>query len=243
MVKKNNIVMLTAYDFGMAKILDESGVDIILVGDSLGNVVLGYENTLPVTVEDMIHHTKAVRRGIKKALLISDMPKKAFSNPISNAKKIMKEGGAQGLKIEGVRYLNIIKKLVKMKIPVMGHIGFTPQYIKEIGGYKIQGKSQNEKLKMIKEAKMLEDAGVFAIVIELTTEETAKEITAAVKIPTIGIGAGRFCNGQVVVTNDMLGLYEGHVPKFVKKYADLAPVIRAAVANFIKDVRIAPVAQ
>ena len=229
--KKSNIVMLTAYDYSFAKILDSCEVDIILVGDSLGNVILGYKDTLPVTMEDMVHHTKAVARGVKKALLISDMPNKSALVPetaLKNAKRLV-DAGARGVKIEGIDNFESILKIIRAGIPVMGHLGFTPQKVKELGGYKIQRSPQ-----IIDEAKKLEKAGVFSIVLEMVPPELAAKITSSIKIPTIGIGAGSSCNGQVLVTYDMLGLYP-NAPKFAKKYVDLEKEIRKAVGKFARD--------
>lgn len=230
---KQKIAMLTAYDYSFAKILDKAGIDIVFVGDSLGNVILGYENTLPVTMEDMIHHTKAVAKAVGKALLLTDMPYKSAITPekaLKNAELLI-EAGAEGVKIEGIDDLNSIKEIIKAGIPVMGHLGFTPQKVKELGGYKIQRSP-----KIIDEAKKLEEAGVFSIVLEMIPDELAKKVTESVSIPTIGIGAGPYCNGQVLVTHDMLGLYE-KPPSFVKKYADLNKEITKAVKKYIEDVK------
>lgn len=230
---KQKITMLTAYDYPLARILDECGIDIILVGDSLGNVILGYENTLPVTMEDMIHHTRAVRRGVKRSLLIADLPYQSYDEPkkaLRNAQRLI-EAGAEGVKPEGIDYLDSIKEIIKVGIPVMGHLGFLPQKVKELGGYKVQRSP-----KIIEEAKILEKAGVFAIVLEMVPDELAKEVTESVKVPTIGIGAGPYTDGQVLVTYDMLGLYP-HPPKFAKKYVDLEKEIKKAVGKFIDEVR------
>lgn len=220
------ISMLTAYDYSLARILDETAVDIILVGDSLGNVILGYENTLSVTMADMVHHTTAVARGVRRARLIADLPYRAVS--LANAKRLIK-AGAQGVKIEGIEDIKVIREIIKAGIPVMGHLGFLPQKVRELGGYKIQRDP-----KIIDEAKLLEKAGVFAIVLELIPAELAKKVTKAVKVPTIGIGAGKDCDGQVLVTYDMLGLYP-KAPKFAKKYVDLSRSIKGAVARFIAE--------
>jgi len=223
--------MLTAYDYSFAKILDSCEVDIILVGDSLGNVILGYENTLPVTMEDMIHHTKAVARGVKRALLISDMPYKSTLVPktaLENARRLV-DAGARGVKIEGIDNFESISEIIQAGIPVMGHLGFTPQNVKELGGYKIQRSPQ-----IIDEAKELEKVGVFSIVLEMIPPELAGKITDSIKIATIGIGAGPLCNGQVLVTYDMLGLYP-NAPKFAKKYVDLEKEIRKAIKEFAED--------
>lgn len=238
--KKNNhekIACLTAYDFPFAKILDESGIDLILVGDSLGNVVLGYENTHPVEIDEMVHHTKAVKRGISKAYLASDMPKKSFSftdNEVIKDASILIEAGAQAVKIEGDIHLNIIKELVKLEIPVMGHIGYTPQLITKPA---LQGKDENSAKSLLESAKKLEDAGVFSIVLELVEKESAKKITQDLKIPTIGIGSGPFCDGQILVLHDMIGLTSGRVPNFVKKYADVGNRVKLGVTAFATEVR------
>lgn len=237
--KKNNlekIVCLTAYDFPFAKILDESGIDLILVGDSLGNVVLGYENTHPVEIEEMVHHTKAVKKGINKSYLASDMPKKSFlftDNEVIKDASILIGAGAQAVKIEGDIHLKIINDLVKLGIPVMGHIGYTPQLINKPA---VQGKDENSAKSLLESAKKLEDVGVFSIVLELVEKEAAKKITQALKIPTIGIGSGPFCDGQILVLYDMIGLTSGKIPNFVKKYADVGSEIRKAVKEFVNDV-------
>lgn len=223
---KRKLNMLTAYDYSLAKILDETAIDIILVGDSLGNVILGYENTLPVTMTDMVHHTKAVARGVKRAMVVADMPYRSVS--LKNAQRLIKTG-AQGVKIEGIEDIKVIKEIIKSGIPVMGHLGFLPQKVKELGGYKIQRDP-----KIIQEAKLLEKIGVFAIVLELIPPELAKQVTKAVKVPTIGCGAGLDCDGQVLVTYDLLGLYPKS-PKFAKQYVDLSKIIKTAVQEFITN--------
>lgn len=228
-VQGQKISMLTAYDYPFAKILDEAGVDIILVGDSLGNVVLGHKNTRPVTMEDMAHHTRAAARGIKMALLVADLPYKAIS--LSNARRLGK-AGAEAVKVEGIQELGEIEKMIKAGIPVMGHLGYLPQ--------KDRKPAIKRSKKIIKEAKILERAGVFAIVLEMVAPELAKEVTDAVKVPTIGIGSGRDCDGQVLVTYDLLGLSDWS-PKFAPRYLDLKRQITEAVKRFIKN--CAPVAQ
>ncbi len=217
------IVMLTAYDYPFAKILDEAGVDIVLVGDSLGNVILGYKNTRPVTMEDMIHHTKAAARGVKRALLIADMPFRSVS--VKNAKRLLK-AGAKAVKVEGMKG---VRAIVKAGISVMGHLGYLPQSARKP---KIQ-----RSRRIINQAKKLEEAGVFAIVLEMVEPKLAKEVTEAVKVPTIGIGSGPHCDGQVLVTYDLVGLSDWS-PKFVKKYADLNKKVKQAAQKFIKKVRI-----
>ena len=228
--------MLTAYDYPFAKILDEAGVDIILVGDSLGNVALGYKNTLPVTMDEMIIHTKAVARGVKNALLVADLPFGSYQEndeqAVANAIKLVK-AGAEAVKLEGAGYLAAIKKIIKAGLPVMGHLGFTPQAVNLLG-YRTQGKSKKEQVRIIQDAKKLEAAGCFAIVLELMPEELAAKITKAVKIPTIGIGAGDRTDGQVLVTNDLLGLYE-NPPSFVKPKANLREISLKAIREFIKN--------
>jgi len=224
-VSPAQISMLTAYDYSFAKIFDEAGVDILLVGDSLGNVVLGYETTREVTMADMVHHTKAVARGTKRALVVADMPFGAMKNAVANAKELVK-AGAEAVKIEGIKEIKGIKGIIKNNIPVMGHLGVLPQTAKE---YKVQHSRE-----IIEQAKILEQAGVFAIVLELVDPEIAKQVTRAVKIPTIGIYSGPHCDGQVLVSYDMLGLYP-KAPKQVKKYVDLKTEIEKAVKKFIKS--------
>lgn len=232
--------MLTAYDYPMAKILDESQVDIILVGDSLGNVVLGYENTLPVTVPEMLHHLKAVKRGVKKALLVVDMPFGSYhvkpEEGLESALKFVKQGGAEAVKVEGDVYKETISLMVKAGIPVMGHLGFTPQLVNLIGGYKIQGKTKKAADLLVKAAKGLEKLGVFSIILEMVPAQVAKRVTKAVRIPVISCGAGPYCDGQVLVTHDMVGLYSGTPPKFVKQYVDLGKQMKEAVSTFIWEV-------
>ncbi|KAF0154131.1 MAG: 3-methyl-2-oxobutanoate hydroxymethyltransferase [Syntrophaceae bacterium] len=236
------ITMLTAYDYGMAAILDESDIDIILVGDSLGMVVLGYDSTLPVTMEDMLHHTQAVARGAHKAMIVADMPFLSYQvSPeaaLANAGRFLKEADAQAVKLEGGQeHAEIVHKMTYAGIPVMAHLGLTPQSIHQLGGYKVQGKKEDAAEKMIQDAIILEEAGAFSVVLECVPEKLATEITVALKIPTIGIGAGVYCDGQVLVVNDMLGLYDRMTPKFVKKYVNLNLEIRNAVKRYIQDVK------
>ncbi|HNZ31226.1 MAG TPA: 3-methyl-2-oxobutanoate hydroxymethyltransferase [Smithellaceae bacterium] len=238
------IAMLTAYDFGMSSIIDDADIDIILVGDSLGNVVLGYDTTLPVTMEDMLHHTKAVARGVQKALLVADMPFMSYQiSPqaaLANAGRFLQEAGAQAVKLEGgEEQAESIRKITSAGIPVMAHLGLTPQYIHQLGGYKIQGKKDDAAEKMMADAKILEEAGAFSLVLECVPEKLAEEITKELSIPTIGIGAGVHCDGQVLVVNDMLGMYERMTPKFVKKYANLSADIRKAVRAYVTEVKSA----
>lgn len=239
---KQKISMLTAYDFPTAKILDNSGVDAILVGDSLGMVVLGYKDTTRVTMEDMVHHTKAVSRGVNRALLIADMPFLSYhmgkEKSVYNAGRLIQEADAEAVKLEGGQeIIEDVKTIIKAGIPVMGHLGLTPQSIHNLGGYFIQGKTPEKAKKMLDDAKALEDAGVFAIVLEMVPIELAAYISKKLSIPTIGIGAGVGCDGQVLVVHDMLGLYQGSTPKFVKKYADLGSGMEQAVNKYIQEVK------
>jgi 3-methyl-2-oxobutanoate hydroxymethyltransferase len=237
------IVALTAYDFPTALILDEAGVDIILVGDSLGMVVLGYENTIPVTMDEMIHHTKAVTRAVRRALVIGDMPYFSFHQTeeltIANASRFLKEAGAKGIKIEGAskRRLKLIEAMVEAEIPVMGHVGLTPQSIHHLGQFKVKGKEADEARKICADAQNLERAGVFAVILECIPQDLARRVTAKLKIPTIGIGAGPHCDGQILVFHDLVGYSTGYIPKFVKRYADLQSVIGQAVKKYSEDVR------
>ncbi len=238
---KEKITMITAYDYPTAKIVDEAGIDIILVGDSLGMVVLGYESTLPVTVDEMIHHSKAVNRGRKNAFLVVDMPYLSYNvdikDSIYNAGRIITESSANAVKIEGgIRSIESIKRIIECEIPVMGHLGLTPQSVNMFGGYKIQGKDEKAAEQIIREAKLLEEAGVFSIVLEGVPENLAEEITKQISIPTIGIGAGKETDGQVLVFHDMLG-FNKSVPKFVKKYSNAGEELSKAVLDYIKEVK------
>ncbi|MFQ6070676.1 MAG: 3-methyl-2-oxobutanoate hydroxymethyltransferase [Candidatus Aminicenantales bacterium] len=240
--KGEKIVALTAYDFPTAKILDECGVDIILVGDSLGMVVLGYENTIPVTMDEMIHHTKSVTRAVSRALVVGDMPYFSFhlsiEESVRNAFRFLKEAGARAVKIEGAsrERLRLIKRLIEAEIPVMGHVGLTPQSIHTLGKFKVKGKKAEEALKILKDARNLEKAGAFCLVLECVPLELAKLITERLKIPTIGIGAGPYCDGQILVFHDLVGYANGYLPKFVKKYAELHQVLHNAVSGYKRDV-------
>jgi 3-methyl-2-oxobutanoate hydroxymethyltransferase len=241
-VSGEKISMLTAYDYGMASLLDESDIDIILVGDSLGNVVLGYDSTLPVTMEDMLHHTKAVSRAVKNAMIVADMPFLSYQispeTAMANAGRFLKETDAQAVKIEGGdEQAETVYKMTCAGIPVMAHLGLTPQSIHQLGGYKVQGKKEDAADKIIRDAKSLEDAGAFSLVLECVPEKLAAEITRSLSIPTIGIGAGVHCDGQVLVVNDMLGMNERMTPKFVKKYANLSVEIRNAVKRYVQEVK------
>jgi len=236
------ITSVTAYDYPTARLVDDAGVDIVLVGDSLAMAVLGYENTLPVTMEEMLHHTRAVRRGVKRALLVADMPFGSFQNgaeeAVRNATRFVKEAGAEAVKIEGgERRMDLVARLVEAEIPVMGHIGLTPQSLHALGGFRVQGKSAETADGLVRDAQALAAAGAFSIVIEAVPREIAARITERVPVPTIGIGAGPDCDGQVLVLSDLLGLTNGHTPKFARKYADLAETIRGAVEHYVEDVR------
>ena len=240
--RTEKIPMLTAYDYVTAKIVDEAGVPLILVGDSLGMVMLGYESTIPVTIEDMIHHTKAVVRGAKRALVVGDMPFMTYhlsvSDALYNATRFIQEGGAQAVKLEGGEVVaDTVRRLVDCGIPVMGHIGLTPQSVHQLGGFKVRGKGVVEAQKLLDDAGILEEAGAFAVVLECTPAPLSRLITAKLTIPTIGIGAGPDCDGQVQVISDILGLYTDFVPKHAKQYARLAAEIRQAVADYISEVK------
>ena len=239
--EKRQISVLTAYDYSMAKILDSAGVDALLVGDSLGMVVQGHDSTISVTIDDMIYHAKAVTRAAKRALVIVDMPFMSYhvsvEESVKNAGRLMKEGGAHAVKLEGgVEFAETIRQIVRAQIPVMGHLGLTPQSLHMFGGFKVQGKNLSQAQKIIDDAKALEDAGVFSITLECVPEELSKIISETVNIPTIGIGAGKYCDGQVLVSNDMLGMYSDFVPKFVKQYAHLSSDIEDAVKTYIKEI-------
>ena len=240
--KKEKISALTAYDFITAKLIDEAGVDIILVGDSLSNVFQGNETTLPVTMDEMIYHTKAVTKGVNRAMVVVDLPFMSYQLSVDegfrNAGRIMKETHAGAVKLEGgERVAETVKKITENGIPVMGHIGLTPQSIHQFGGYKERGTTKDEAEEIINEAKVLEQAGAFSIVLEKIPALLAKKITASVKIPTIGIGAGKHCDGQILVTPDMLALNIDFHPRFVRHYANLAEEIGKAVQAYIKDVK------
>ncbi|HUS09382.1 MAG TPA: 3-methyl-2-oxobutanoate hydroxymethyltransferase [Pyrinomonadaceae bacterium] len=236
------LVCLTAYDFPTARIVDEAGIDIILVGDSLGNVVLGYGNTVPVTLDEILIHLKAVRRAVQRALLVADMPYGSFhtgaDDAVRNALRLVKEGGAEAVKLEGGhKRVQLVKRLVDEEIAVMGHIGLTPQSINKLGAYRVQGKTAVTARQLLDDARALEDAGAFAIVLEVVPREIASLISETISIPTIGIGAGAGCDIQVLVLHDMLGLSFGKLARFVRPYANLHEVITDAVSRYADDVR------
>ena len=236
------IPMMTAYDYTSARIVDDAGIPIILVGDTLGQVVLGYDSTLPVTMDEMIHHTKAVARGAGRALIVGDMPFMSYqtgpTDALRNAGRFLQQGGAQTVKLEGgVNMARTVERIVSSGIPVMGHIGLTPQSVNQLGGYKVQGKSLKSAVRLMEDARALEEAGVYALVLECVPASLARLITERVSIPTIGIGAGRNCDGQVQVFHDMLGLFTDFVPKHAKRYADLGQSIAGAVAEYISEVK------
>jgi 3-methyl-2-oxobutanoate hydroxymethyltransferase len=236
------LVCLTAYDYPTARILDEAGIDVILVGDSLGNVVLGYGNTVPVTLDEILIHVKAVRRAVQRALLVADMPYGSFhtgaDEAVRNALRLVKEGGAEAIKLEGGhKRVSLVKRLVDEEIAVMGHIGLTPQSINKLGAYRVQGKTAKAAREMLDDARALEDAGAFAVVLEVVPREIARLITQSLSIPTIGIGAGVHCDIQVLVLHDMLGFSFGKQARFVRPYANLRETITDAVSRFAEDVR------
>lgn len=240
--KGEKITMIAAYDYLTARMIDEAGIDVILVGDSLANVILGYENTLPVSMEEMLHHTRAVARGTKRALVVGDMPFMSYQasveDAVRNAGRLVKEGGAEAVKVEGGRsVLDKVKAIVEAGIPVMGHLGLTPQWIHQFGGYKVQGKTAAAAKEMLRDALELERAGVFSLVLECIPWQLAKLITSRVHTPTIGIGAGPHCDGQVLVLHDLLGLSLQRVPKFVKQYAKLGDAIVKALMDFRSEVK------
>ena len=240
--KGEKITMLTSYDYVTAKIVDEVGIPMILVGDSLGMVVLGYESTIPVTLEEMLHHTKAVVRGTKNAMVIGDMPFMTYhlsiEQALRNAGRFIQEAGAQAVKLEGgVSVAEKVKRIVECGIPVMGHIGLTPQSINQLGGYKIQGKTVDAAAKMMKDAKALEEAGAFSVVLETVPAPLAAFISKEISIPTIGIGAGPDCDGEVQVINDVLGSFTDFVPKHAKQYAKLTNIMSTAIQQYYDEVR------
>jgi len=238
---RQKLACLTAYDFATARLMDEAGVPLILVGDSLGMTVLGYADTLPVTMEQVLHHAAAVSRGVKEALVVADMPfmsyQASIEQGIGNAGRFLKEAGAGAVKIEGGAFrAPLVETLVSNGIPVLAHIGLTPQSVREMGGFKVQGRSEEEARRLVSDAKALEEAGAFAIVLECMPPPVAAEITRNVGVPTIGIGAGPQCDGQILVTPDMLGIQTGVSPRFVKRYAELGKAMTKAFAVYRKDV-------
>ena len=240
--KGEKISMLTAYDYSTAKLMDEASINGILVGDSLGMVVLGYEDTLPVTMEDMIHHTAAVCRGAKNTLVVGDMPFMSYQvsveEAVYNAGRLMKEGRCQAVKLEGgASVCPQIRAITNASIPVMAHIGLTPQSINAFGGFKVQGKSEEAAKKLLEDAKAVEEAGAFAVVLECVPAKLAELISKSISIPTIGIGAGAGCDGQILVYQDMLGLFSDFTPKFVKKYANVGEMMTQAFRDYIADVQ------
>lgn len=236
------IAMITAYDYPSARLVEEAGADVILVGDTLGMVVLGYDTTLPVTMDEMLHHTRAVVRGTQRALVVGDMPFMSYQtgpeDALRNAGRFLKEGGANAVKLEGgITVAESVRRIVDAGIPVMGHIGLTPQSVNQFGGFKLQGKTPAAAVKLMHDAQALEQAGAFAIVLETIPAPLAELITRRVSIPTIGIGAGPACDGQVQVYHDLLGLFDAFLPKHARRYADLGATIRDAVAAYVRDVR------
>ena len=242
------IAMLTAYDANMARLLDRAGVDAILVGDSVGMVVLGYPNTVPVTLEAMVHHTAAVSRGATRALVVADMPFLTYQvnvgEAVRNAGRLLQDGGAAAVKVEGGRpVVDVVKRLVDVGVPVMGHLGLLPQSVHQAGGYVRQATNQRAAEALLVDAAALEEAGAFALVLEAIPSDVARAVTASLTIPTIGIGAGPDCDGQVLVSSDMLGLFDGHVPSFVKQYAHLRDTVVTAAQAYIDEVRSGRYAQ
>jgi len=236
------VVVVTAYDFPMARIADEAGIEILLVGDSLGTVVLGHENTLPVTMEDMLHHTKAVTRAKPTALVVGDMPFMSYQagveQAVINAGRFVQEAGADAIKLEGgERVAESVRRIVEAGIPVMGHLGLTPQSVLAFGGHKVQARGEADQERLVREAKLLEDSGCFAIVLEGIPAKLGTLVSRELHVPTIGIGAGVGCDGQVLVSHDMLGLFFGRQAKFVRRYAEVGDVMRDAYARFLADVK------
>ncbi len=240
-VEDHNITMVTCYDFAFGKLIEESNVDTILVGDSLGNVMAGFDNTIPVTVDQMIYHSQIVKRGAPSKFVVTDMPFMSYhvsiEETLRNAGRIMKEGNCNAIKLEGGEdFASTVEALVRASIPVMAHLGLTPQSVHKLGGYSVQGREEDKRKIMISDAKKLEDAGAFALVLEMVPEDLAREISESISIPTIGIGAGRFCDGQVLVLHDLLGMDDKFTPKFLKKYADLASIVRNSVNQYVHEV-------
>jgi len=239
--KGARLAMLTAYDYPSARLVAEAGIDLILVGDSLGMVVLGYDSTVPVTMEEMLHHTKAARRGAPQAFLVADLPFLSYGTPeqaLANAARLMKEGGADSVKLEGgTEVVPIVETLVRAGVPVLGHVGLTPQTASALGGYRVQGKDEANARRILDGAMALELAGCWGVVLELVPAPLARLVTERIEVPTIGIGAGPHCDGQVLVFHDLVGLYAGFTPSFVKRYAEAGDAIRDAVARYAAEVR------
>lgn len=241
--KGEKIVSLTCYDYSTARILDETGVDMLLVGDSLAMTVLGHPNTLSVTIDEMLHHVKAVARGAKHAMVVADMPFMSYQadhmEAVKNAGRFLQEGGAQAVKLEGAsdRVVEVVRHLVEIGIPVIGHLGFTPQSVNTLGGFKVQGKTLEDAKRLIGGALRLQEAGVFALVLEMVPVEVASLITRRLRIPTIGIGAGNVCDGQILVVDDLLGRYSELTPRFVRRYLNASPLIQEAVNHYAEDIR------
>ncbi len=240
--KGEKLVCLTAYDYPTGRIVDEAGVDIILIGDSMGNVIHGYGNTIPVTLDEILSATKAVKRGASRALIVADMPYGSYhtgdNKTVRNALKLMKGGGAEAVKLEGGRNrVDLVKRLVDEEIPVMAHVGLTPQSVHKLGGYRVQGKTSDDAKRLIEDAKMLEEAGAFAIVLELVPREVAEIITNELTISTVGIGAGANCDIQVLVLHDLIGFTFGRQPRFVRQYANVSEVISGAIGQWMEDVK------
>ena len=240
--KGEPITVVTAYDFPTARLAEEAGVEILLVGDSVGTVLLGYDSTLPVTMDDMLHHTKAVTRARTSALVVGDMPFMSYQasveQAVMNAGRLVQEGGADAVKLEGgARVLDAVRRIVEAGIPVMGHLGLTPQSVLAFGGYKVQARGEADQERLLSDAKALEAAGCFALVLEGIPAKLGAQVSRELHIPTIGIGAGVQCDGQVLVTHDLLGLYHGHQPKFVRRYAELGDATRDAFARYVADVK------
>jgi len=236
------ITCLTAYDYPTARLLDEAGVDVLLVGDSLSMVVLGYDSTLPISIDEMLHHTRAVRRGTKHALVVADMPYGSYhsdtAESVRNAVRFVKEAGAEAVKVEGgERRLELIARLTEAEIPVMGHVGLTPQSVNALGGFRVQGKTVDAAERLLRDARAVEAAGAFAVVLEAMPRELAAEITRDLRIPTIGIGAGPECDGQILVIHDLVGLTFGKTPKFARQYAKVGEMIAKAAREYCEDVR------
>jgi 3-methyl-2-oxobutanoate hydroxymethyltransferase len=240
--KGEKVVVVTAYDYPTARLVDEAGAEIILVGDSLGMVVLGYESTLPVTMSDMLHHVRAVMRAKPRALVVADMPFMSFQtgprDALRNAGRLVQKGGADAVKLEGgARVAEAVRAIVEAGIPVMGHVGLTPQSVLTMGGYRVQGRGEDEAARVMRDAKLLEACGAFSVVLEGVPKDLAREVTKALKIPTIGIGAGVECDGQVLVWHDVMGLWFGRPAKFVRRYADLGESARGGLERFVSDVK------